>query len=59
MVLHWSVWYQATKLRAFFQEATTEPDENAEKPTACHLMPHNKHPGEQGCNYQFRNHKGI
>jgi hypothetical protein len=27
------------------------------KPTAWHLMPHNKHLGKQGCNCQFRNHK--
>jgi hypothetical protein len=27
------------------------------KPTAWHLMPHNKHLGKQGCRCQFRNHK--
>ncbi len=32
-----------------FQEATSEPTEIAKKPTAWHLMPHNQHPGKQGC----------
>jgi hypothetical protein len=27
------------------------------KPTAWHLMPHNKHLGKQGCNLLFHNHK--
>jgi hypothetical protein len=43
------VWYEATKLlggSTVFQEATSEPDEKIKKPTACHLMPHNKHPGK-------------
>jgi hypothetical protein len=40
-----------------FQEAMSEPAGKAKKPTACHLMPHNKHLGKQGCNFQFRKHK--
>jgi hypothetical protein len=40
-----------------FQEAMSEPAGKAKKLTACHLMPHNKHLGKQGCNFQFRKHK--
>ncbi len=40
-----------------FQKATSEPTGKTKKPTAWHLMPHNKHTGKQGCNCQFRNNK--
>jgi hypothetical protein len=40
-----------------FQEATSEPAGNTKKLTAWHLMPHDKHPGKQGFNSQFCNHK--
>ncbi len=62
LVLNWSVRYEATKLvGAFmvFQEAMSELAGKAKKPTACHLMPHNKHLGIQGRNCQFHNHKDI
>jgi hypothetical protein len=39
-----------------FQKATREPDGKAKKPTAKHLMPHNKHSGYQGCKCQFYDH---
>jgi hypothetical protein len=60
LVLHLGGWYEATKLLGgsmIFQEATSEPAGKSKKPTAWHLMPHNKQPGKQGCNCQFRNHK--
>jgi cellulose synthase/poly-beta-1,6-N-acetylglucosamine synthase-like glycosyltransferase len=58
--MHWGGWYEATKLLGgslVFQEATSGPAGKAQKPTAWYLMPHNKHPDRQGCNYQFCNHK--
>jgi hypothetical protein len=36
-----------------------EPEGKTKKPTACHLMHQNKHPGKQGCNCQFSYHKDI
>jgi hypothetical protein len=47
--MHWGGWYKATKLLGgsiFFQEARSEPDGKTKKPTACYLMPHNKHLGK-------------
>jgi hypothetical protein len=40
-----------------FREAASKPAGKAKKSTAWHLMPHNKHPGKQGCNFQLCNHK--